>query len=516
MNAGWVAAAILFVGVIVLCFIILRDRSRFRKYQPATPPADPVVVDSPERKVPLPVSSFPPSKTYLKVPMPRISFCTTCRGRVQHLRETLPQNLADNADYDNAVFIVLGYGDRDGLDEFMRSPEIMKHIQSGRVVYYKNPDPEVFEMAKAKNMAHRCGMREGGEILVNLDADNFTTTGFASYISENFKTDHDFFMWSKMIKGVLPRGINGRIVVSSNAFLLAGGYDEQFKTWANDDRDFNMRLRRLGYAGKQIHPRYLDAVRHSDRMRFKEYPHAQVDNYEERIEWLASSDVTIANFGNIGCGVVYRNFSVKRIEITPLPTRIFGIGMHKTATTSLHHAMKILGFNSAHWTNAHWAKAIWTEMQVWGKSSTLEKHYHLCDLPIPMLFRELDQAYPGSKFILTTLDDETWVKAAEVHWSSRNRFRAMWDSDPFTHKVHQELYGQRTFDSEVFLARYRRHNEEVLEHFKDRPQDLLVMKMSEGAGWKELAEFIGKPVPTVAYPHANSDWDTKDIWMDGK
>ena len=219
-----------------------------------------------------------------------------------------------------------------------------------------------------------------------------------------------------------------------------------------------------------------------------------------------SSDTTIANFGNVGCGTVYRNFSEESIELKPIPTRIFGIGMHKSATTSLHLAMKLLNFNSAHWTSAHWAKAIWTEMQVWHRSSTLEKHYHLCDLPIPILFRELDAAYPNSKFILTLLDEDKWVRAAEIHWSDSNPFRSAWDSDPFSHKIHQIIYGQRHFDKKVFLARYRRHNAEVLDYFKDRPHDLLVMKMNEGdsgSHWAALCGFVGRPIPDVPYPHGN-------------
>jgi hypothetical protein len=239
-------------------------------------------------------------------------------------------------------------------------------------------------------------------------------------------------------------------------------------------------------------------------MRFKEYPHRLMESYDEPVdEWLMSSDVTIANYGKIGCGTVYRNFSAEAIELAPLPTRIFGIGMHKTATTSLHLAMKILNFDSAHWTSAHWAKAIWLEMKQWGRSNTLERSYHLCDLPIPILFRELDKGYPNSKFILTMLDEEVWVEAARIHWSPRNRFRAGWDSDPFSHQIHQAIYGQRHFEREVFLARYRQHNAEVLEYFKDRPNDLLVMRMSSGAGWAQLCPFVGKPVPNVPYPHGN-------------
>lgn len=432
----------------------------------------------------------------------RIALCITCKGRTQHLKETLPKNLRDCASYENAVFVLLDYSSHDDLKEYIQQKH-SSELSSGRLVVYSYNDADVFKMAHAKNMAHRLGLIEKADILVNLDADNFTTPDFCEHIAEQFNEDPNCFLWAKMIKGVLPRGINGRMAVHKHAFLNAGGYDEKFATWGHDDRDFNMRLRRLGYPGRQIHPRYLDAVRHTDKMRFAEYPHVEMESYDKPIEWLMSSDTTIANWGNFGMGVVYRNFGSDPVTLGPVPTRIFGIGMHKTATTSLHLAMKILHFNSAHWTSAHWAKAIWEEIRVWGKSSTLEKSYHLCDLPIPMLFRELDKGYPGSKFILTLLNEEIWVKAAEIHWSYKNRFRAAWDSDPFTHKVHQALYGQRHFEREVFLARYRRHNAEVLEHFKDRPDDLLVMNMSDGAGWKELCQFVGRRIPDVEYPHGN-------------
>lgn len=47
---------------------------------------------------------------------PTIAFCTTCKGRSYHLRQTLPQNLAANADYPTVKFIILDYEDQDGLD----------------------------------------------------------------------------------------------------------------------------------------------------------------------------------------------------------------------------------------------------------------------------------------------------------------------------------------------------------------------------------------------------------------
>ena len=207
-----------------------------------------------------------------------------------------------------------------------------------------------FRMAHAKNLAHRLAIIEGAEILVNLDADNYTGTGFAEWIASQFELNPDVYLWTKKIAG--KRGICGRIVVRSDVFIKAGGYDEKFNDWASDDKDFNARLYRFGYSGQQIAEQYLDVINHNDKMRFKEYSHVKESVGEDDFDFHAETS-TISNFGKFGEAIVYRNFNFSHpIQLGPVPTRIFGIGLHKTATTSLHTALKILGLDSAHWTTA--------------------------------------------------------------------------------------------------------------------------------------------------------------------
>jgi hypothetical protein len=433
-----------------------------------------------------------------------IAFCTTCKGRVQHIEQTLPQNLADNATYPDCKFILVDYNSQDHLYRYLQLHH-RQALDSGRLVYYYHPAPGPFRMAHAKNMAHRLGIAEGADILVNLDADNFTGVNFAQYIEERYEGARGHFLWARMVQGELPRGINGRIVVTKEAFLKVGGYDERFSTWSPDDKDFNLRLRRLGYRGDEIPAQFLNAVTHTDKMRFREYQHVTTHVGEDQLETVHSLSTTVVNYGDIGCGTVYRNLESGPITLGPVPTRIFGIGMHKTGTTSLHHALRVLGYDSAHWESAHWARVIWEEMRAEGRSSTLERHYALSDLPIPLMYRELDKAYPGSKFILTLRPEADWLASVQNHWShDHNPYRGSWATDPFTHRVHRELYGQKGFDAELFLGRYRRHNEEVKEYFKGmgREGDLLVLDSAFEFKWVLLCDFLGQPVPTSPYPVA--------------
>lgn len=433
-----------------------------------------------------------------------IVFCTTCKGRAEHIKRTLPQNLKDNPGPESK-FVLVDYNSQDDLTEYLRSNH-MADIATGKLVVYSYRRGHPFRMAHAKNMAHRLGIEEGGDILVNLDADNFTGENFDSYVWEKFTFNRNCFLWANRNQPVeirYPKGCNGRIVVTKEAFINAGGYDEkQFPTWGPDDKDFNTRLRRLGYQPAEIARRFLDVILHTDKMRFRDYPIVEEETYDNST-YITEDGVRIANFGNFGCGHVYRNFDpFDNLHLAPMPTRVFGIGMHKTATTSLHHAFQILGFESAHWPSAHWAKKVFHDMREVGSSTALERYYSACDLPIPLLYKELDKAYPNSKFVLTTRDDAGWLETVAKHWDEKyNPFRAGWDADPFTNKIHTELYGRKKFDAGIFLDRYRRHNAEVREYFAGR-SDLLEMKMDEGAGWPQLCEFLGKPRPLVPYPRS--------------
>lgn len=449
----------------------------------------------------------------------KIAFCITCKNRTAHLRETLPQNLYDNI---KAIFVIINYNTEDDLVSYLHDVHI-NEIRSGRLILYSYFESRRFKMAHAKNLAHRCAMREGAEVLINLDADNMTGPGLEDFVATQFAQHDDIFLWAHMVKGKMTRGVSGRIAVTARAFTKVGGYDEQkFEGWGSDDKDFHVRLADTGYHGIEIPARNLLAIPHNDSVRFREYPECAAASDEELFtitngNWERTAFATtgeggrewhqitkaVVNNGQCGCGQVFRNFDFKTpILLAPIPTRIFGIGLHKTSTTSLHEALELLGYDSWHWSSAHAAKAIWSEMNQTGRSPTLERYHALCDLPIPLLFPKLDEAYPGSKFILTIRDEESWIGSIEKHWNPNiNRWRSQWDTDPFTNRIHQVLYGQTTFDRDVMRMRYRRHNTYVREYFQNRPDDLLVLY--NGAGWSALCDFLRVPVPDAPYPHIN-------------
>lgn len=399
-------------------------------------------------------------------------------------------------DNPHSKFVVLDYGDKE-LSDILKP---FKHHHRLSIYRY---EADQFHMAHAKNMAPRLAIKDGADVVVTLDADNFTHKGFEDYIQ--LAIGKGVFLCPFIVGHggdsirIAPRGVAGRLVIRAQEFIKIGGYDEQYDTWRGEDVDIVARLQRVGFDAESIPKQYLDAIKHMSGLRFKEYPHAAKYETDEEVRAIKLKTNTVVNYGNFGCGEAIRSDG-KKVQLDPLPTRIFGIGMQRTGTTSLAHAFRILGFDTFHFESGDKARDIWDEMTTFGSSRTLERYYALCDMPIPMLYKQLDKAYPNSKFILTIRDEDSWIKSMEWLFSDKNPDRWTWDKWPISHRMHQALYGTRHFNEKIMRKIYRRHNDEVIEYFKDRPNDLLVLWKHS---WDLLCPFLGQPVPKKPYPWKN-------------
>ena len=175
----------------------------------------------------------------------------------------------------------------------------------------------------------------------------------------------------------------------------------------------------------------------------------------------------------------------------PDQPRVFCIGWHKTGTSTLGLALIRLGYSvvGCRMDMIHplCRGDLDSVLDVAGQFDALQ------DVPWAALYRELDRRYPGSRFILTVRDEDAWLKSARRHFKGSDI------------PLHKWLYGEGRLvgNEECYLQRYRRHNVEVREYFRDRHDDLLIMNLAEGGGWEVLCDFLGQPVPRRAFPHAN-------------
>ena len=184
-------------------------------------------------------------------------------------------------------------------------------------------------------------------------------------------------------------------------------------------------------------------------------------------------------------------------------SKIFGIGLSKTGTTSLSNALQILGYN----TKDNMGVIKYAAGDVSSVDLDLvDANDALTDTPIPSFYRELDVRYPGSKFILTVRDSEGWLRSCKKQFTPR--FAGI-QTD--AHKrLFMDLYGTDAFDDRGFAHGYERFVDGAREYFKDRQSDFLIIDIAAGEGWEKLCPFLEKPVPDIPFPKANV---TQVRWM---
>ena len=130
-------------------------------------------------------------------------------------------------------------------------------------------------------------------------------------------------------------------------------------------------------------------------------------------------------------------------------TKVFGIGFQRTGTGSLNEALNLLGIKSKH--NAQ---------ELFGNHdhAVLRRFDGFSDNPIPLIYQHLDRALPGSKFVFTHRDVDSWL--GSVEWLfTEGRVQYGWDQKPVVDRIHEALYGTTQFDASVFRERFLCHRQ---------------------------------------------------------
>ncbi len=267
----------------------------------------------------------------------KVSYCTTCKGRLHHLQQTLPHNLEAEKDNPDVEFVVLDYTSEDGLAEWIKQ-NYSKEVASGRIRYARYDDGEHFKMAHAKNMAHRLAT---GDILCNLDADNMVVPNFSRYLNEVFTKNPNSIIGRSRTNPIhylttlnrkpLP-SVTGRIAMMRECFEALTGYDEAYSAWGGDDDNLCKRAEQGGMKLVQL-PNELagSALSHSDDDRVENL--APDDKHKSRVtlgktkwQWrrgslelmLSHPEPRANSDGRFGCGNVRINFSDEVTSIDPV------------------------------------------------------------------------------------------------------------------------------------------------------------------------------------------------------
>jgi len=204
--------------------------------------------------------------------------------------------------------------------------------------------------------------------------------------------------------------------------------------------------------------------------------------------------------------------------------KVIGAGFGRTGTSSTQVALAQLGFPCYHMREILANPANKSHLDFWGRvarsppgtrqdwSQLFEQYAATVDFPAASVWKELSEAYPDAKILLTLHPGgpEAWYESAmetiyrgEIMWEWKvfarlvprvHRFRDM------THRLvwQRSLQGAMP-DRARAVARYNAHVEEVRATVP--PDRLLVYTVTEG--WAPLCAFLGVTPPDIPFPDLN-------------
>jgi len=221
----------------------------------------------------------------------RISICTNVMDRLDDIRMTLEENVKSNLDYPYVEHLVLDYNSKDGFSEWVQK-DMQRYLKNGRLVVYRTTDPESYSMAHSRNVSFKLA---SGDIVNNVDADNFTNSGFASqinYLANQMPQRASFAKGKTMLRGRL--GFYKREFVE-----MLGGYDEEIKGYGHEDHDLLYRSYGLGFTMMFFGGKYYRAV--------PDHRKAQMDNFSNKNWRYTEKRNKLVSFFNLFYGIFKAN-----------------------------------------------------------------------------------------------------------------------------------------------------------------------------------------------------------------
>lgn len=179
-------------------------------------------------------------------------------------------------------------------------------------------------------------------------------------------------------------------------------------------------------------------------------------------------------------------------------SKVFCLGFQKTGTTSMAVFFESMGLRVAGYNNFREMEKgdISTEQVLKHAITVMQDHDCAQDTPWYMLYKELDEAFPGSKFIHVIRDTDSWIKSAANHF------------EHYPKNFHNWIYGcpYPRGHEQVWVDTYEKHNRDVHAYFAGRENDYLSLPLDEVVGRsEEIARFIGHDGPIPEWPHANKN-----------
>ncbi|MDB5874910.1 MAG: hypothetical protein JWQ07_4352 [Ramlibacter sp.] len=189
--------------------------------------------------------------------MSDICFITTCRGRREHLEQSLPILVGQAG----TSCVVVDYDCPDGAGGWVEAGyPLVKVVRSG-----SRPR---FEAARARNLGAQAAQAPW---LCFVDADALLGADFAASVRPLLQRG-SFYLASP------HRGdMTGLCIVHRDDFQSVGGYDQVMQGWGMEDKDFYFRLLLSGLAEGSFPSALASMIRHGTELRVAHYDVKQTE-----------------------------------------------------------------------------------------------------------------------------------------------------------------------------------------------------------------------------------------------
>jgi len=195
---------------------------------------------------------------------PKFSIITTCKGRLEHLKQTLPAMLAQK----DSEVIVVDYSCPHGTAEYVRE---------------NYPDAKVVRLENLKGFSNWRGRNAGaeqakGDMLIFCDADTVlapdAVEGIAKVVDDK---SFGFFKMEATEKFLVPGArlslnqLKGFHVIPAKIFREMESYDAAMTGYAaGADTDIEDRMRLAGYEPRELEADIItDVIKHGDQERVR-------------------------------------------------------------------------------------------------------------------------------------------------------------------------------------------------------------------------------------------------------
>jgi hypothetical protein len=144
-------------------------------------------------------------------------------------------------------------------------------IRSGATIVVRVEGREFFHKTEALNLGARAAIEQGARHLCFADADTMFAPGAFAEIAARTGGRRFLIASGEAGTGSSVPSLTGLLVVASDDFVRAGGYDEAFADWGSEDVELRLRLHlRLGLEAVPLPSGLAWPLKHGDwtRSRF--------------------------------------------------------------------------------------------------------------------------------------------------------------------------------------------------------------------------------------------------------